>query len=160
MSIFGIKGAFFSTTTRRISANFFFRIWRKHLFITTCIEKQCTRPLRIGFTTVDFQIILALKLQLLQSRYFLKHKMFNNCNRKKLKLNWTTRKGARNFEMTRAQLTIDSYKKDSMIELSKLINSIIFLEHNWKLIKILLQSEHWKHSLNIMYPQIIVSLQR
>jgi len=45
-SFFGIKGAFFSKTTRRICAKFFFR-WSllQHLFITTCIEKQCTRSL-------------------------------------------------------------------------------------------------------------------
>jgi len=32
-------------TTRRIWANFFSGFRRKHLFITTCIEKQCTWPL-------------------------------------------------------------------------------------------------------------------
>jgi len=33
---------FFSKTTRRICANFFLsRFRRKHLFITTCIEKHC-----------------------------------------------------------------------------------------------------------------------
>jgi len=44
-SLFGIEGAFFVflETTRRICAKFFFSWFRrKHLFITTCIEKQCT----------------------------------------------------------------------------------------------------------------------
>jgi len=48
-SFFGIKHAifaFFLKTTRRISAKFFLEFKRKHLFITTCIEKQCTQPLR------------------------------------------------------------------------------------------------------------------
>jgi len=36
---------FISKTTRRICANFFLEFRRKH-FITTCIEKQCTRPLK------------------------------------------------------------------------------------------------------------------
>jgi len=45
MSFFGIKGVFFSKTTRRICAKFFSGFRRKRLFITTCIEKQCTRPL-------------------------------------------------------------------------------------------------------------------
>jgi len=45
-SFFGIKMCgFFSKTTRRIYAKFFSGFRRKHLFITTCIEKQCTRPL-------------------------------------------------------------------------------------------------------------------
>jgi len=44
-SFFGIKGAFISKTTRRICANFFSGFRRKHLFITTCIEKQWTRSL-------------------------------------------------------------------------------------------------------------------
>jgi len=35
-------------TTRRICANFFSRFRRKHLFITTCIEKHCIRPSRKG----------------------------------------------------------------------------------------------------------------
>jgi len=43
-SPFGIKGAFFSKTMGRICANFFSGFRRKHLFITTCIEKQCIRP--------------------------------------------------------------------------------------------------------------------
>jgi len=46
--IFGIKGAFFaffSKTIRWICAKFFSGFRRKHLFITTCIGKQCTRPL-------------------------------------------------------------------------------------------------------------------
>jgi len=43
-SFFRIKGAFFSTT-KRICAKFFSGSRRKHLFITTCIEKQCTWPL-------------------------------------------------------------------------------------------------------------------
>jgi len=42
-SFFGIKGAFFSKTTRWICANSGCK--RKYLFITICIEKQCTRPL-------------------------------------------------------------------------------------------------------------------
>jgi len=36
---------FILKTTRQICANFFSRFRKKHLFITTCIEKQCTRPL-------------------------------------------------------------------------------------------------------------------
>jgi len=50
-SFFRIKGAFFSFFSkmiRRICVNFFLRLRRKHLFITTCIEKQCTRPLSIN----------------------------------------------------------------------------------------------------------------
>jgi len=42
---FGINGAFFVfflKTSRWICAKFFSRFRRKHLFITTCIEKQCT----------------------------------------------------------------------------------------------------------------------
>jgi len=42
-SFFGIKGGVFLETTRRICANFFSGFRRKHLFITTCIEKQSTR---------------------------------------------------------------------------------------------------------------------
>jgi len=38
--------AFFSKTTRWICVSKFFSGFRrKHLFITTCIKKQCTRPL-------------------------------------------------------------------------------------------------------------------
>jgi len=44
-SFFGIKGTLFSKTTRWISATFFSWFRRKHLFITTCIEKHCTWPL-------------------------------------------------------------------------------------------------------------------
>jgi len=47
-SFFGIKVcAFcvFSKTTRRICAKFFSKFRRKHFFITTCIEKYCSRPL-------------------------------------------------------------------------------------------------------------------
>jgi len=36
--------AFFSKTTRQIYNKFFSGFKRKHLFITTCIEKHCTRP--------------------------------------------------------------------------------------------------------------------
>jgi len=49
-SFFGVKGAFFSKPISRICTNFFSRFRRKHLFITTCIEKQCTRPLRYAKT--------------------------------------------------------------------------------------------------------------
>jgi len=35
----------FSKTTTRICATFFSGFRRKHLFITFCIEKHCTRPL-------------------------------------------------------------------------------------------------------------------
>jgi len=45
MSFFGIEGAFFSKTTIRICAKNFSGFRRKHLFITTCIERQCTQPL-------------------------------------------------------------------------------------------------------------------
>jgi len=47
MSFFGIEGvffAFFSITTRWSAPNWF---RKKHLFITSCIEKQCTRPLKV-----------------------------------------------------------------------------------------------------------------
>jgi len=37
--------AFFLKTTRRICAKFFSGFRRKHLFITTRIKEQCTRPL-------------------------------------------------------------------------------------------------------------------
>jgi len=40
-----LKCAFFSKKTNRIWANFFSGFKRKKLFITTCIEKYCTRPL-------------------------------------------------------------------------------------------------------------------
>jgi len=45
-SFFGIISAFlaFSQVTRQICAKFFSRFRRKHLFISTCIEKQCIRP--------------------------------------------------------------------------------------------------------------------
>jgi len=38
-SFFANEGAFFSKTTRRVCAKFFSGFRRKHLFITTCIEK-------------------------------------------------------------------------------------------------------------------------
>jgi len=37
---------YFSKTTRRIGAKFFLGLRRKHFFITTCINKQCTRPFK------------------------------------------------------------------------------------------------------------------
>jgi len=53
--------AFFSKTTRWICAIFSgFR--RKHFFITTCIEKQCTRPLSFMLLT------LAEKVQIMDRR--------------------------------------------------------------------------------------------
>jgi len=48
-SFFGIKGAFFvffSKTPKRICAHFLLGFKRKHLLITTCIEKHCIRPLK------------------------------------------------------------------------------------------------------------------
>jgi len=36
---------FFLKTTRQICAKFFSRFRSEHLFIRTCIEKQCTRSL-------------------------------------------------------------------------------------------------------------------
>jgi len=47
-SFFGIKVrrfCFFLETTRQSATNFFTGFRTKHLFITTCIEKRCTRPL-------------------------------------------------------------------------------------------------------------------
>jgi len=38
-------------TTRRICAIFYSEFRRKHLFITTCIEKSCTLPLKLKFKT-------------------------------------------------------------------------------------------------------------
>jgi len=49
-SFFGIKGeffAFFSKMTRWICTKLFSGFRRKHLFITICIEKQCTRAFKI-----------------------------------------------------------------------------------------------------------------
>jgi len=49
-SFFGIKGTFLRFSRKRqdgFAPNFFSRFRRKHLLITTCIEKQCTRPLNI-----------------------------------------------------------------------------------------------------------------
>jgi len=50
MSFFGIKGAFLRFSRKRqdgwICANLFLGFRRKHLFIITCIEKQCIRPLK------------------------------------------------------------------------------------------------------------------
>jgi len=43
---FGIKVAFFRKRQDRSVPIFFSGFRRKHLFITTCIEKQCIRPLR------------------------------------------------------------------------------------------------------------------
>jgi len=48
-SFFGFKVCiflFFLKMTRRICAKFFSGFERKHLFITSCIEKHCTRPLK------------------------------------------------------------------------------------------------------------------
>jgi len=39
---FRIKGAFILKMTRQICDKFFSGFRRKHFFITTCIEKQCT----------------------------------------------------------------------------------------------------------------------
>jgi len=47
-SFFGIKGEFLRFSRKRQDGsvpNFFSGCRRKHLFIKTCIEKQCTRPL-------------------------------------------------------------------------------------------------------------------
>jgi len=47
-SFFGIKAyifCIFFTTTRRSCTNFFSGFRRKHLSITTCIEKHCTGSL-------------------------------------------------------------------------------------------------------------------
>jgi len=48
MSFFGIKVSvlcFTPKSPRRICTNFLSGFRRKHLFVTTCIEKHCTRPL-------------------------------------------------------------------------------------------------------------------
>jgi len=37
--------------TKRICANFFSEFRRKHLFITTCIEENCTGSLKHYFVT-------------------------------------------------------------------------------------------------------------
>jgi len=51
-SFFEIKGTFLHFSRKTTScAKVFFRIFRrKHLFITICIEKQCTWPLTDRFT--------------------------------------------------------------------------------------------------------------
>jgi len=48
MSFFGIKGVFLRFSQKRQDGSvpkFFSGFRRKHLFIITCVEKQCTRPL-------------------------------------------------------------------------------------------------------------------
>jgi len=47
-SFFEIRDAFLRFSQKRhdgSAPNYFSGFKRKHLFITTCIEKQCTRPL-------------------------------------------------------------------------------------------------------------------
>jgi len=36
--------------------NFFSWLWRKHLFITTCIEKHCTSPSRLRRKAVSVHL--------------------------------------------------------------------------------------------------------
>jgi len=79
-SFFGIKSAFFSKTTRRIYVKFFSGFRRKHLFITTCFEKQCTRSLswwvyakcRSGLIDQNSTVVLCEHQQLYFLRYLLK----------------------------------------------------------------------------------------
>jgi len=59
-SFFGIKDsvlAFFSKIPRRISPIFFSGFERKHLFITTCSEKQCTGSLMLNVKQEKYQKI-------------------------------------------------------------------------------------------------------
>jgi len=67
-SFFGFKGAFLHFSCKRpdrSALNFFSGFRRKHLLITTCIEKQCTRPLKL----VGFKIVIGnLQFQIFQIR--------------------------------------------------------------------------------------------
>jgi len=45
-SFFGIEVCVFLENDKTDLRQFIFRNKKKHLFITTCIEKQCTRPQR------------------------------------------------------------------------------------------------------------------
>jgi len=49
----------YSVSFRWICAKFFSGFRRKHLFITACIEKQCTRPLNqiVRLTLENFPIV-------------------------------------------------------------------------------------------------------
>jgi len=66
-SFFEIKGAFLRFSRKRqdeFAPKFFSRFRTKHLFITTCIEKQCTRPLMQSLQSV----LLWKQLKLLLSK--------------------------------------------------------------------------------------------
>jgi len=56
-SFFRIKGAFFAFFSKTC-AIFFSGFRRKHLFIKTWIEKQCTWPLRQRLAEIRFQLIV------------------------------------------------------------------------------------------------------
>jgi len=64
MSFFEIKGAFLHFSRKRQEGyvpNFFLGFRRKHLVITTCIEKQCTRPLILSYDILRSIILLGFQ---------------------------------------------------------------------------------------------------
>jgi len=68
MSFFGIKGACFAFFRKRQDGStqiFFSGFRRKQLFITTCIEKQCTQPLkgRQGLVEIKTSSLLVVSLR-------------------------------------------------------------------------------------------------
>jgi len=48
----------------------FFRVYEKHLFITTCIEKQCTQPLSVAFRKL---IIIPMVKNIPQLSFLVEH---------------------------------------------------------------------------------------
>jgi len=56
MSFFEITGVFFSKRQDGSALNSFQDLGRKHLYITICIEKQCTQPLKTEMGTLKSRV--------------------------------------------------------------------------------------------------------